>query len=58
MQKTVHFFLNKKKLPENTGVYIEATGVDPVKGKLWYGKYADEKEEEKYQEDKEESSTV
>lgn len=43
VQKIVHFFLEKKKLPTATAVYIEATGVEPSGGQLWYGKYADEK---------------
>lgn len=43
-QKLVHFFLKKKKLPVETGVYIEATGVEPGENKLWYGRYADEKD--------------
>ncbi|KAI4451110.1 hypothetical protein C823_005659 [Eubacterium plexicaudatum ASF492] len=46
VQKVVHFFLKKKKLPVETGVYIEATGVGPSDGRLWYGKYADEKNSE------------
>ncbi len=45
VQKIVHFFLRKKKLPADTSVYIEATGVDPSKNQLWYGKYADEKQD-------------
>lgn len=44
IQKTIHFFLQKKKLPVDTGVYIEATGMEPAGGQLWYGKYADEKQ--------------
>ncbi len=43
VQKVVHFFLEKKKLPIDTNVYIEATGVEPAGSGLWYGKYADEK---------------
>lgn len=52
IQKTIHFFLEKKKLPVDTAVYIEATGVEPGARWLWYGKYADEKHEP---EEKEES---
>ncbi len=52
IQKTIHFFLEKKKLPVDTAVYIEATGVEPGARRLWYGKYADEKHEP---EEKEES---
>lgn len=43
IQKIVHFLLEKKKLPMDTSVYIEATGVEPKGSQLWYGKYADEK---------------
>lgn len=43
VQKVVHFFLEKKKLPIDTSVYIEATGVEPAGSRLWYGRYADEK---------------
>ena len=57
VQKIVHFFLEKKKLPVETKVYIEATGVEPAGNALWYGKYADEKssgdqEEEKAEKEK------
>jgi len=43
IEKVVHFLLEKKKLPLNTDVYIEATGVEPKGSQLWYGRYADEK---------------
>ncbi len=52
IQKTIHFFLEKKKLPVETAAYIEATGVEPGARHLWYGRYADEKQE---LEEKEES---
>ncbi len=52
IQKTIHFFLQKKKLPVDTAVYIKATGVEPAGRRLWYGTYADEKQKP---EEKEES---
>ena len=54
VQKIVHFFLEKKKLPVETKVYIEATGVEPSGNQLWYGKYADEKSSDDQEEEKEE----
>ena len=42
VQKTIHYFLRKKKMPVKTDVYIEATGVEPDSNRLWYGKYADD----------------
>ena len=42
VQKLIHFFLQKKKLPVATEVYIKATGVEPAGRELWYGNYADE----------------
>lgn len=42
IQKMIHYFLEKKKLPLETQVYIDATGVEPGEHQLWYGKYADE----------------
>ncbi len=43
VQKIVHFLLEKKNLPEQTSVYIKATGVEPAGSQLWYGTYADQK---------------
>lgn len=49
VQKVIHFFLEKKKLPVDTGVYIEATGVEPGGNQLWYGQYADDKNRKSYE---------
>lgn len=49
VQKVIHFFLEKKKLPVDTGVYIEATGVEPGGSQLWYGQYADDKNSKSYE---------
>lgn len=43
VQKIVNFLLRKKSMPLETGVYIEATGVDPYSSELWYDDYADER---------------
>lgn len=42
IEKIVHFFLQKKSMPIDTEVYIEATGVEPDNNKIRYGEYADE----------------
>lgn len=44
VQKTIHFFLNKKSLPTDTDMYIEATGMETDASRLRYGVYADETE--------------